>query len=171
MTRKAMGTRFAAKSDNKSDIGGRPVVKLVLFGLLAMGFSTFTLQAGSVVFTWSGSPITGEDPGYLPSGSALFEISNSTLTLTLTNTTTQTSMSIGQVLTILTWDITDGGVLLTPMTASIGGDSSLMGAGSLSVSTDDLSGEWGFKDNLLAGSAGFGSIGSFGVSSVGDVNF
>jgi hypothetical protein len=156
MIKKSRGTKFV----------------VVFFGLLAICFSTFTLQAGSVEFTWAGSTIEGGDPGFTPSGSALFDISGSTLTVTLTNTTTQTLTSLGQVLTILTWDITDGGVMLVPVTAIIPVipvGSSLMGAGA--TGDTDLSGEWGFKDDLAAGSTWDGPIGSFGISAVGDVNF
>ena len=35
----------------------------------------------------------------------------------------------------------------------------------------DLGGEWGFKDNVSAGVSPSGALGSFGISSVGDINF
>jgi hypothetical protein len=59
------------------------------------------------------------------------------------------------------WDITTASVL-TAETAMIGDDSALVGFG-LTLD-EDLSGEWGFKDDVSAG-----TLGSFGISSVGDI--
>ena len=79
------------------------------------------------LFVWSGLAIQGEDPGFLPSGSALFGISGSTLTLTLTNDSPQALAAIGQVLSGLTWDITDSAVELIPISALIATASRLVG--------------------------------------------
>ena len=129
----------------------------------------------ATTFTWGGLPIEGEElTSYneilLPSGSAEFQISDSVLTIILTNTTSQTIDAIGQVLAGLTWDITtDGDVSLTPGEALIAYGSELVGVGA--NGDTDLSSEWGFKDDLAAGSSPSGPIGSFGISAVGDVNF
>jgi len=147
----------------------RFVLVAFILSHLVLGFSTIPVQADSVTFSWSGQFIQGEDPSFLPSGSAGFELSGTTLTITLTNTTPQTLMAIGQVLTGLTWDITDAGVILTPDTALIASGSMLVGFGS--TSDTDLSSEWGFKSDISAGSSPLGPFGSFGISSVGDINF
>jgi len=143
---------------------------LITLCLLVLGFSVIPAQAGPFTFSWSGNPIVGEDPGFLPSGSAVFEINGGMLTITLTNTTSQQSTSIGEVLTILTWDIE--GASLTTGTAVIGAMSSLVGVDSGDFpGIVNLSSEWAFKDNISAGSSFFGPIGSFGIGAVGDINF
>lgn len=141
---------------------------LITLCLLVLGFSVIPAHAGSSkLFTWSGTPIVGEDPGFLPSGEALFEINGYMLTITLTNLTPGNLISIGHVLTALTWDITDTGVTLTPLLALIPEGSYLVGENSGDVSEiSDLSSEWGFKSDIAAD-----SIGSFGISTVGDINF
>jgi hypothetical protein len=119
-----------------------------------------TLIGGS---SWSGAYIMGEDSSFLPSGSALFDLTGNTLEITLTNTTTQVISANWQVLTGLSWD---GSLSLTPVSAVIS-SGSLEGPGA-TVDTN-LSSEWGFK-NLNAGSSPSGPIGSYGISAVGDVN-
>ena len=97
---------------------------LIPLCLLVLGFSVRPAQAESVkLFSWSGNPIVGEDPDFLPSGSAVFYITGSTLTITLTNTSPQLT-SIGQVLTGLTWDMT--GASLMPVSALIAAGSELV---------------------------------------------
>jgi len=59
-------------------------------------------NAAASIFTWQGSAIVGEDPGFTPEGSADFTISGTTLTITLTDNSSQTLKAIGQVLTGLT---------------------------------------------------------------------
>ncbi len=112
-------------------------------------------------FSWSGT-INGEDPSYNAIGSADFNISGSTLTILLSNDSTQTASAIGQVLTGLTWDITDAAVSLSATSALIATGSGLVGIGA--TGDTDLSGEWGFRDDLTAA-----PLGSFIMSSVGDV--
>ncbi len=125
---------------------------------------------GSVMSTWSGAPIDGENPGFLPSGSAVFDISGSLLTVTLTNTSPTAMGGLGEVLTGLTWDISDAGVSLATLTAVIGPGSSLVGNGA--TGDTDLSSEWAFRDDLDHGESATGvPLGSYGASSVGDLNF
>lgn len=121
-----------------------------------------------MVITWSGAAIDGERPDYFPSGSAEFTISGSTLTIVLTDTTTQQTLSIGEILTGLVWDIAGTGVSLDPLAALIAPGSRLAGVGA--TSDTDLSGEWGYRGDLSAGIGGMGPLGSYGISSVGDVN-
>jgi len=133
----------------------------LLLGLALILVSHAPLRAGS--FSWSGAPIVGEDPSFLPSGSAVYEVSGTILTILLTNDTSQTIRSIGQVLTGLTWDISNG-VTLTPRTALIAGGSQLINP---SMGFTNLSGEWAFRDDIAAGS----SLGSFGIGAMGDIIF
>jgi len=122
------------------------------------------VPARAVQFEWSGLPIVGEDPSFIPTGNAQFDIiSGTTLRLTLTNTS-PLILSIGQALSGLTWDITPL-VSLTPVSALIASGSLLVGVGS--TSDTDLSGEWAFQDDILAG----GGLGSFGIGAMGDINF
>ncbi len=141
------------------------LVLSLLFGLALILASHAPLRAGS--FSWSNSAIVGEDPSFLPSGSAVFTIADSTLTILLTNDTSQTIRSAGQVLTGLTWDISNG-VTLTPGTALIAESSQLIhplnGA-------RDLSGEWAFRDDLSAGSSPTDPLGTYGIGAMGDINF
>ncbi len=110
-----------------------------------------------------------DDQDFLPSGWADFEIiSGNILKITLTNTSEEID-EIGQALAGLTWDITDPLVSLDPLSALISPGSSLVGEGA--TDETDLSSEWGFKDDLAAGSSPSGPIGFFGISAVGDVNF
>lgn len=133
------------------------------FGVLAVAGLGTNARAMSMTFNWSGVAIQGEDPNVLPSGTATFEVTGSTLKLTLTNTTSGIT-AIGQVLTGLTWDMT-AGIVLDPVSAVLGSTTVLVGAGATTAT--DVSGEWFFKDNISAGD----SIGSFGVGTMGDINF
>ena len=88
-----------------------------LFGLALILASYVPTLAG--MFTSSNIPIVGEDPLFLPSGKAVFEISGGNiLTLTLTNESPQI-LAAGEALSGLTWDITDAGVTLFPDKALI----------------------------------------------------
>ena len=134
----------------------------LLLGLALILASYVPTHAGT--FTWSNLPIVGEDPLFLPSGMAVFDISGNTLTLTLTNTS-PLILSIGEALSGLTWDITNPLVSLNPELALIASGSNLVGFG---ATTDtDLSSEWAFKDDISAG----GGLGSFGIGAMGDINF
>ncbi len=98
-----------------------------LFGLALILASYVPTLAG--MFTWSNIPIVGEDPLFLPSGMAVFEISGGNiLTLTLPNESPQI-LATGEALSGLTWDITDAGVTLFPDKALIAPGSELVGAG------------------------------------------
>ncbi len=152
------------------------VMRFVLVISVILGlFSTCQPTACGSIFGWSGAPIQGEDQTFRPKGSAKFEIvsdvSGSQLKLTLTDMSGPQSAS-GETLTALLWDIqgqSSGNGLLTPIKAMIATGSSLIGLG---ATTDmDLSGEWGFKDDIDAGPTQAGPLGIFGVSSVGDVFF
>jgi len=130
------------------------------------------------IFTWSGLPIApeppdGVDPSFLPSGTATFEISGSTLTLTLVNTTTDTLKSNWHALSGFVWDITDAGVGLTMDQALIASGSQLVDNDGNEWGTDitDLSSEWAYKSDISAGSSVAGTIGPHGVGSIGDINF
>jgi hypothetical protein len=127
-------------------------------------------MAGNVLadvsFSWSGLPIIGENPAHLPSGTAVFSVSGNTLTLTLTNTSAAET-EIGQTLSGLTWDISDGGVVLSTGTAMVAPGSGLIGNNA--GAETDLSSEWGFKDDISALLPDTSPLGSFGVSSVGDI--
>ena len=81
------------------------------------------LLASVQVSSWGSYHIEGEDPNYKPTGTAQFQISGNVLTITLTNTTSQQTVTTGQVLTGLTWDMSNGGVTLTPLSAVIGAGS------------------------------------------------
>jgi len=125
----------------------------------------FTIQPllfASVTFTWSDLPIAGESSDYFPSGEAVFTVSGSNLTIRLTNTTEDETQALGELLSILTWDIEGSGITLTPISAVLGGSSVLFPTWSPPYT--DLSGEWGFKNNISAG-----TLGSYGVGSVGDI--
>ena len=134
----------------------------VILGLTLMVVTPVASYA--VSFTWGGSPIIGERSDFLPSGEALFEVSGSTLTITLTNNTSQEIQAIGEVLTGLTWDYTGSGVTLDPLSAMIAPGSELVGYGVYDSSWTDMSSEWGFKDDISAG-----TLGSYGISAVGDI--
>src|SRR3990170_3458934 len=72
---------------------GRTTLKMRTFYLSLLAFLLLPLGnlfADPITFNWSGLPIEGEDPAYLPSGSAVFDISGGTLKITLTDTTAQT---------------------------------------------------------------------------------
>lgn len=66
--------------------------------------------------------------------------------------------------------MTGPAITLTPQTALIGQGSLLVGPNAGTQFTN-LSSEWGFKGDLMAGASESGPIGSFGISAVGDVNF
>ena len=118
----------------------------------------------NITFMWSDLPIVGgEDSNFHPSGSALFNIEGAILKIILTNDTAQTIVSQYQVLTGLTWGITDADVILTPVSAVVHLNSGLVyPSGSWG---DDLSGEWAFKSNISAG-----SLGPLGISAVGSID-
>lgn len=137
----------------------------VILGLLL----TCQSAAWGSIFVWSGSPIEGEDQTFLPTGSAKFEISGLQLKLTLTDTS-QRQWAQGQALTALLWDLEDQDVVLAPLTAMIAAGSKLVGANAVDGITD-LSSEWGFRSDIVAGPTQAGPLGSFGVSSVGEINF
>jgi len=129
--------------------------------------------AHAITFTWSNTPIVGEDRSFLPSGSAMFTVSDTTLTILLTNDTnaSQTIMSAGQVLTGLTWDFSNGGATLTPRTA-LTYNSTLVGENVPDPIPTDLSGEWAFRDDISAGSSAAGlPLGSYGIGAMSDINF
>lgn len=125
----------------------------------------------SITFDWSGSPIVGEDPNYFPSGTAEFAITGNVLTITLTNTSSMQMGGLGEVFTGLTWNITDAGVSLTPVSAMVAPGSSVVGNGA--TPDVDISSEWAFRDDLVGyGLSGMGTpIGPYGLGSMGDVNF
>ena len=151
-----------------------PVVKFassLLLGLALILVCHAPLHAAS--FSWSGLPIVGEDPLFLPSGMAVFTINGSTLTLTLTNTSPEINAA-GEALTGFTWDITNG-VVLDPLTAVMPAGNSLVGANAPTdgsqIGPQDLSGEWAFRDDLSAGSSPAGPLGTYGIGAMGDINF
>ena len=113
----------------------------LLLGLVLVLVSYASASAAPYDLSWSGLPIVGENPGFLPSGSAVFDVMGTTLTITLTNNNTSPPIqAIGEVLSGLTWDITDSSVSLTGVSALIASGSSLVGVG---ATTDtDLSSEW-----------------------------
>jgi len=131
--------------------------------------SQSSLSAGIITFSWSGSRIAGEDPDFLPDGSATFEVIGGKLLITLTNDTAQELNTIGQVLSGLTWDITNSGVTLGKLDAVIASGGKLVGTGA--TSDTNLSSEWAFKDDISAGSSVSGPLGSFGIGAIGDINF
>lgn len=144
------------------------ILALALLGAVGLGSD----PAHATTFTWSGMAISGEDPTFFPSGTATFEIDGSQLQLTLTNTSPLIE-AIGEALSGLTWDITDSTVTLSPVSATIASGSSLVGVGATNLSgVTNLSGEWAFKDDISAGLSGTDvPLGSFGVGSIGDINF
>jgi hypothetical protein len=133
------------------------------------------LHAMPMTFTWSGQPIEkGDDPNFLPSGWAEFSVSGDIFTVVLTNTTTQQISANWQVLSGLTWDWNIGQGILQKDTAKFDTSTSKLVAlapNDPPLPSGDLSGEWGFRDDLSAGSSLAGFIGSFGISAVGDANF
>lgn len=130
----------------------------MVFGL-ALVFM-LSAPASAITFQWSGT-IDGEDPSVTVAGTAEFTITGSTLEIYLTNTGTDTITAIGQILTILTWDM-DSTAALTVESAMINTGSTLIGIGA--TSDMNLSGEWAYKDDVSAG-----DVGSYGLSSVGDL--
>lgn len=124
-------------------------------------------SADPMEFSWGGAPIVGEDPSFLPSGTAQFTVNGNLLTIVLSNTSSQQMTGLGQILTGLTWDVSGSPGALMSGSATIGAGSGLVGPAS---GTTNLSGEWGYQGNLTAGSSPSGAIGSHGVSAVGDVN-
>ncbi|MFQ5734760.1 MAG: XDD4 family exosortase-dependent surface protein [Planctomycetaceae bacterium] len=145
-------------------------LSVCVLGVVLLSAIAGRATAGQITFTWgdAGLHIVGERPEFIPTGSAVFDITGSTLTITLTNDSPQQMQSIGEVLSGIAWDITDSTVVLTKLTATIPAGSRLFNP--LHPATD-LSGEWGFKDDLDAGLSSAGPLGAFGISSVGDVNF
>lgn len=149
-------------------------VRSLLLGLAFVLVSHGSLSA-NVIFTWSGLPIVGERPDFLPSGSAEFQVvqqvGGDQLVITLTNDTVQEILAIGEVLIGLTWGITTGsGITLTPGSAMIAPGSQLVNPPEgYDMSSDfmddiDLSTEWAFRDDIDAP-----SFGSFGIGAMGDV--
>jgi len=126
--------------------------------------SCTSVQAYS--FSWSGA-IQGEDPLFTATGTADFNISGTTLDILLTNTSTDQLTSIGQSLSVLTWDITNADISLSAVSAVMYTGSQLVGYDATSFpGITDLSSEWGFKEDIAAG-----NLGSYGVSAVGDILF
>jgi hypothetical protein len=151
----------------------RPAVKFVCSHLLALALvlaihTPLRATDFTVSFSWLGAPIVGQDPNFIPLWEAEFEKTGTTLTLTLTNFTTQQITNIGEVLTGLTWDFTSGATL-TALSAEIASGSKLVGSGA--TSDTDLSGEWAFKEGITAGMCANAPCGSFGIGSMGDINF
>ncbi len=139
------------------------------FGLFLVIFCSGPLHAVTIgSFSWSGS-IVGEDPDYTTSGNAVFAVEGSTLTIIVTNNTLDSTVTIGEALSGLTWDIIGPGVILEPYKAEIYTGSRLVGFG---ATTDtDISSEWFFKDDVSAVSATGESIGPFAIGTVGDIYF
>lgn len=134
-----------------------------LFGLAPILASYVPTLAG--MFTWSNIPIVGEDPLFIPSGMAVFEISGGNiLTLTLTNESPQI-LATGEALSSLTWDITDAGVTLFPDKALIAPGSELVGVEATNDRIYPPNGP--SKDKISAG----GGLGFFGIGAMGDINF
>ncbi len=141
---------------------------IVLSVLVAVAVVANTACA-SVSFSWSGAPIAGEDPNYLPSGTAEFSIDDDVLTIVLTNTSTMQMGGLGEVLTGLTWDISAGGVELDPESVMVATGSSVVGTGA--TPDVDVSSEWAFRDDLALGNNAMGDpLGEFGVGSMGNAN-
>jgi len=146
------------------------LVLSLLFGLALILVSHSPLRADIIAsFDWSGAPIVGaDDLLFFPSGSAVFEVDGTYLRLTLTNTTTQEISAAWQALTGFIWD---SDVELEPLTAVMPSGQLLVGPNAPSDGTEigpqDLSGEWAFKDDIMAG----GGLGFFGVGAIGDINF
>jgi len=142
-------------------------VRVFLSAGLVVGL-LFALQAhaSAITFSWSGAPIVGEDPTFLPSGSAEFEISGSQLLITLTNDSGQTMRENWQTLTGLTWDI-ESGATLSPVSAVVPSGSQvydLVGHPPVLVilpGINDISGEWAYRNGL--------SLGPYGISAVGSL--
>ncbi len=134
---------------------------LVGLGLTLVGIAA---PAWASTFTFDSLPIVGEDPSFLPDVTVEFEIiePESVLQITLTNNSSA-EFAIGQALSGVYWDITTASVL-TVDTALIGAGSALVGFAA--TGDTDLSSEWAFKDDVSAG-----TLGTFGISSVGDVLF
>ncbi len=132
-----------------------------LFGLAPILASYVPTLAG--MFTWSNIPIVGEDPLFIPSGMAVFEISGGNiLTLTLTNESPQI-LATGEALPSLTWDITDAGVTLFPDNTVIPRYQNWLGLGQPMI---------GFILRMgLQGQNFGGGLGSFGIGAMGDINF
>ncbi len=137
------------------------------------GGSAFALT----IFTWGGAPITGEAgveyPTFFPEGKAVFDITSpGTLTLNLTYTgSSEMMLSINEALTALTWDLEGFGGSLTADSAWVASGSSLVGANlltwdALAGDPNDLSGQWAYKDNIVAA-----DLGSYGVGTMGDILF
>jgi len=134
-------------------------------GIVSLVFASamiflFRGTSAAVIFSWSGAPIYGESPAYLPSGSAEFSVVGDQLIITLTNTSGGPLNHNWQVLTGLTWDMVDTDASLAPVSAMLY-NSVLI---SPSMPAADISGEWGFKSDILAA-----GLGSYGISSVGDI--
>jgi hypothetical protein len=131
---------------------------------LGLALVVVAAPAWASTFHFSGAPIQGEDPTFEPDVWVEFDVieDGAVLQITLTNHSSA-EFSIGQALSGVYFDITTGSIL-TADTAIIGAGSMLVGEGANGYT--DLSGEWGFKDDVSAG-----TLGSFGISSVGDVLF
>ena len=147
----------------------------ILAGLTAAFVMQTTVLGSMYTLGWSRSaPIVGDDqPGFIASVSAEFVIDGSTLRITLTNDSSMMIKTIAQVLTGLTWDITDPEVVLSPMSAIIPDGSRLVNPPDASTDLSHTNGspEWAFRSDLSAGSGSSGPLGSFGIGTMGDVNF
>jgi hypothetical protein len=155
-------------NNGKTFHGHKRFLLNVVIGFLILILSHTTSYAS--LLEWSGMPIAGEDPSFTPYIFAEFEVktvdSKEFLELTLTNNSMMID-EIGQVLTGLTWDISDPYVVLNPLWANLS-NSMLVGVGA--TSDTDLSSEWGYRDDIDAGSSVLGVLGPYGIGTTGEIN-
>lgn len=138
--------------------------------LLLVVVSHAPTYAGS--FTWSNTPIMNPevDPLFFPKGSAVFEITGSTLELTLTYTGASSALKgVNQVNTGLLWDIDDFSGDLVPISAEIADGPGLIGAHKDYFAGADLAGAWAYRTGISI--ASMPKLGSYGIGAVGSVNF
>ncbi|PTR06766.1 putative secreted protein with PEP-CTERM sorting signal [Nitrosospira sp. Nsp5] len=116
--------------------------------------SAASLDAMAIPITFTGS---GTGPGGVPvTASAIFNIVGNNLTVTLQNTSPSNSGQDvpGSTLTGLFWNFT-GNPLLTPVSATVGAGSSILGACDLVNCTGltNVSGEFGYQAASFTGGA------------------
>jgi hypothetical protein len=144
--------------------------------LMVLACAGLGLQASATTFSIGGASIMqfgdpSVDPTYIPTGTADFSVDqvNDVLTLTLTSTSPE-ELARWSVLQGLTFDIAEDNITLTPISAFgdhlvdpfvEGGEPIAVG---FPMDNVDISDQWAFKDNILAG-----ALGTYGVGSAGDI--
>lgn len=111
----------------------------------------------SVLFTGSG---LNPEAGTTASGSALFDVSGSSLTILLTNLTDPRTASQGNALTGVTFDVIDGAPALALSSVALGPGSALWTSKTASNTSTNLNGSW----TSVLGST---PLGEFGAATTG----